>query len=120
MPLATRENLQAGIQAEIIQRRIVNEEKENTVEKSQSFTWIEYPRLGTSLSSGRWMASIEIGTTLKTDVLELDAGQWYWPDGSRLGDRETVVAVAQVPAPYRPEHDTQPERAPTRPARSKP
>ena len=87
---------------------IENEEKENTVEKSQSFTWIEYPRLGTSLSSGRWMASIEIGTTLKTDVLELDAGQWYWPDGSRLGDRETVVAVAQVPAPYRPEHDTQP------------
>lgn len=86
----------------------------------QSISWIPYPRLGTSLSSGRWLASVELGTTLETEILELEMGQWYWPDGSRLGDREKVVAVAHVPVPYRPAPAVQPERAPARLARSKP
>lgn len=29
------------------------------MEKSQSFTWIEYPRLGTSLSSEGWLRAID-------------------------------------------------------------
>lgn len=117
MPLATRESLEAGIQAEIIRRRIVKEEKENAVEKNQNFTWIEYPRIGTSLSSGRWMASVQIGTTLKAEILDLESGQWYWPDGSRLSDREKVVAVAYVPEPYQSEPADQPEQGATRSAR---
>lgn len=83
----------------------------------QSINWIPYPRPGTSLSSGRWMASVELGTTLKTEILELECGQWYWPDGSRLGDREKVVAVAHVPAPYRPAPVVQPEQEAIRSAR---
>lgn len=83
----------------------------------QSISWIPYPRPGTSLLSGRWLASVELGTTFETEILDLECGQWYWPDGSRLGDREKVVAVAHVPAPYRPAPVVQPEREAPRSAR---
>lgn len=86
----------------------------------QSINWIPYPRPGTSLLSGRWLVSVELGTTLETEILELEMGQWYWPDGARLGDREKVVAVAQLPSPYRPAPAAQPEREATRTARPRP
>ena len=98
----------------------MSHEDNPALSQHQGISWIPYPRPGTSLSSGRWLASVELGTTLETEILELEMGQWYWPDGSRLGDREKVVAVAHVPVPYRPAPAVKPEQEGTRPARSKP
>ena len=98
----------------------MSHEDNPALSKHQSINWIPYPRPGTSLLSGRWLASVELGTTFETEILELEMGQWYWPDGARLGDREKVVAVAQLPPPYRPAPEVQPEREAARTARLKP
>ncbi len=70
--------------------------------EEMSIKWIKYPRPGTSVLAGRWLVTVETGATLTTDILQLEGGEWYWPDGSKLADRERVVAVAYVPEPYRP------------------
>lgn len=70
--------------------------------KIQTITWIEFPRAGTSLLAGSWLATVETGTVLATTILQLDDGQWFWPDGTMLFDRDRVVAIAHIPDPYRP------------------
>lgn len=70
--------------------------------KIQTITWIEFPRAGTSVLAGNWLATVETGTVLATAILQLDEGQWFWPDGRMLSDRERVVAIAYIPEPYRP------------------
>lgn len=64
--------------------------------------WIEYPRPGTHLEDGRWLATVETGTSLRVEVLLLDKGDWYCPTTlSPLHHRDRVLAVAP-PDPYRP------------------
>ena len=97
----------------------MSNENNPALSQHQGISWIPYPRLGTSLSSGRWLASVELGTTLETEILDLEMGQWYWPNGSLLGEREKVVAVAHVPVPYRPAPAVEPEQEAPRSARPK-
>jgi hypothetical protein len=46
------------------------------------------------------MATVQAGTVLQTAILDVQDGIWYWPDGTGLGDREHVIAIAYVPEPY--------------------
>ena len=63
--------------------------------------WMPYPRSGTTYQNGRWMCTVLTGTSLNTEILELDDCQWFRNVNEQLGERERVTHVAYVPEPSR-------------------
>lgn len=61
--------------------------------------WLPYPRTGTHFQDGRWLCTVEIGTTLQVEILDLESGSWFRNVTERLTDRERVTAVTWVPEP---------------------
>lgn len=68
-----------------------------------AINWIEHPRLGTHVGNGEWLCTVEIaGQSLQVEILELEDGTWFRNVTEPLDQgRETVVAIAHVPEPYR-------------------
>lgn len=70
--------------------------------------WIPFPRAGTTVMPGRWLCTVQSGHNRRVEPLRLmdsahsSHGDWRRQDGSKVGPRRRVIAIAHMPEAYKP------------------